>query len=546
MAGHVLVTAEHIITMSDGEPVVSANQPALAFLGEWITAVGELDQLRERFPDAEVVDFGKATIVPGFNDAHQHPTMTAANERGVDLSRASSRTELLAELRRRAATTPPGEWVLGTRYDHGKSTGGEPLTRFDLDQVSVEHPILVINIGAHWGVLNSPGLERAGFSAETPPPEGGEFGRDAAGQLTGVVHEQALFDVAYPSLARRRPVLPPQDQETALRSLRRVARRLNAAGITSVGDAMTGPDELSVLQESRRRGELTVRVNALVTFRHFDVFRESGLRSGFGDHWLRLGGVKAFADGAVAGGTCLVEEPFEGTADHGIQTLSTAELTDLVSQVHSSGNRLAVHANGDRAIKLVLDAMERAAREHPDVRVEHRIEHCSLVDGGIVARMRELGVIAVPFGSYVAFHGDKLVDYYGLNRLERMFAHRSLLDAGIPVAGSSDFPCGPFEPLLALASCVTRQSVFGRTAGQVLGGSQRISVLEALGLYTTGSARASGETAVKGRLLPGQLADFVVLSENPVRVAPQQLSSIEVLATWVGGEEVWRKGDRSE
>lgn len=261
---------------------------------------------------------------------------------------------------------------------------------------------------------------------------------------------------------------------------------------------------------------------------------------------MRLGGVKAFADGAVAGGTCLVEEPFEGTADHGIQTLSTAELTDLVSQVHSSGNRLAVHANGDRAIKLVLDAMERAAREHPDVRVEHRIEHCSLVDGGIVARMRELGVIAVPFGSYVAFHGDKLVDYYGLNRLERMFAHRSLLDAGIPVAGSSDFPCGPFEPLLALASCVTRQSVFGRTAGQVLGGSQRISVLEALGLYTTGSARASGETAVKGRLLPGQLADFVVLSENPVRVAPQQLSSIEVLATWVGGEEVWRKGDRSE
>ncbi|MGP4020474.1 amidohydrolase [Saccharopolyspora sp. 5N708] len=521
----------------------NAARPALAIQGEWIVGVGELGDLRRRMPEARLVDFGEASIIPGFNDAHQHPTMTAANQRGVDLSAANSRVVLLEKIRSRARDTPSGTWVLGTRYDHGRSTSGTPLSRADLDEVTEVHPLLVINIGAHWGVLNSAGLAAAGLSDDSAPPPGGELSRDAAGHLTGVVHEQALFDLAYPSLARGCPVLPVQDTETALAQLKRSLRALNAAGITSVGDAMVGPAELAMLQEARQRGELSTRVNALLTFRHVDTFHAAGLRTGFGDHWLRVGGVKAFADGAVAGGTCLVEAPFEGTDNHGIQTLSTDELNELALLVHASGSRLAIHANGDRAIKLVLTALERARAAHPAISTAHRLEHCSLVDAEILARMKNLGAIAVPFGSYVAFHGDKLLDYYGADRLERMFAHRSLLDAGVPVAGSSDFPCGPFEPLLGLASCVARVSSTGRTAGQVLGSSQRISAPEALAIYTIGSAYATGEDAIKGRLAAGNLADFVVLSEDPLAVDPRRLPDVHVHQTWVGGRPVWRDED---
>ncbi|WP_249124221.1 amidohydrolase [Saccharopolyspora erythraea] len=543
----VLVTAERIVTAADGRasPYASGPRPALLLLDERVVATGGLDALRERAPEAELVDLGAATVVPGFNDAHQHPTMTAANLRGVDLSTADSADGILGALRERARSADPGEWVLGTRYDHGRATGGTPLTRWDLDELGTSHPVLLINVGAHWGVLNSAGLRAAGLSDDSEDPVGGELVRDAAGRLTGVVHEQALFDLAYPSLARRPTVLPRQDTESGLRHLEQTFRALNAAGITSVGDAMVGPDELALLQEARVRGRLTARVNALLTYPHVDTFHAAGLRTGFGDHWLRVGGVKAFADGAVAGGTCLVEQPFEGTEDHGIQTLSQDELEELALRVHGAGSRLAIHANGDRAIRLVLTALERARERTPRPGLRHRIEHCSIIDDDIVARMKALDAIAVPFGSYVAFHGDKLLDYYGADRLERMFAHRGLLDAGVAVAGSSDFPCGPYEPLVALASCVTRRSTAGRTSGRVLGGSQRITPLEALALYTTGSAHASGEAEHKGRLLPGYLADFAVLSEDPLEADTHRLPGVEVLQTWVGGRPVWRQDDPS-
>jgi len=207
--------------------------------------------------------------------------------------------------------------------------------------------------------------------------------------------------------------------------------------------------------------------------------------------------------------------------------------------VHADGNRLGVHANGDRAIRLLLTLLEEAeaADERPGLR--HRVEHCSLVDDDIVRRLAALNAIAVPFGSYANYHGGALVDWYGEERVGRMFAHRDLLDAGVTVAGSSDYPCGPIEPLLAIQSCVTRTGFDGVDVGS----RQRISVEEALHVYTTGSAEATGETGVKGTLTPGLLADFVVLREDPRRVDPETIGAIPVLSTWVGGRPVWMSED---
>jgi predicted amidohydrolase YtcJ len=298
---------------------------------------------------------------------------------------------------------------------------------------------------------------------------------------------------------------------------------------------MVGPDDIRLYQAAERQDSLTARVNLLVAYDHFDAVRRLGLASGFGSQRLRFNGVKAFVDGALGGRACLLNEPYEGSAWHGMQTTSSDRLRDLVRDVHLNGSRLAVHANGDRAIALLLDQLEAAHAEQPRPDVHHRIEHCSIVTPDILRRMRRLGAIAVPFGSYVHYHAGRLLEWYGAERVQRMFAVRSMLDAGVAVAGSSDYPCGPFEPLLALQSCVTRRGWDGADVGP----TQRITAREALELYTIGAAYASDEQHIKGRLAPGYLADFAVVADDPLTVDPMQLGAIAVRATYVGGQLVW-------
>ena len=526
-----LFRAGRVIAMTGEEP------EAFATVGEQVVATGRLSQLRERFPGAEVADFGSAVVVPGFNDAHIHPAMAAEELLQVDLSAGAvgSIEEILRKLGARVAETPAGGWVRGVRYDDAKMAEGRVLSRGDLDEVSSEHPIAVTHVAGHWGVVNSRALELGGVDEATPPPPGGEHGRDGAHRLNGILYEQAWFNFSEPALASGRPVVPPSGIEERLDGLDRMIRMFHAAGITSVGDACAGPRHVELYQEAERRGKLDVRVNLLVAYPHFDAMRRLGLQTGFGSHQLRFNGVKAFVDGAIGGRTAWLAEPYVGRDDCGMQTVSENDLRDLVRSVHESGTRIGVHANGDRAISLLLDQYEAAQAAHPRPDPRHRIEHCTVVTDEILTRMARLGAVAVPFGSYVHYHGSKLLDWYGPERLERMFAHRSLLDAGVAVAGSSDYSCGPFEPLLAIQSCVTRRGY----DGAVLGPSQRITPLEALALYTTGSAHATGEERVKGRLAPGYLADFAVLGADPLTADPDRLSEIPVLATYLGGRKVW-------
>ena len=527
-----LVTARRIHT-GDGQIV-----RGMVVWGERVVATGAPDELTSKYPITDRVDLD-GSVIPGLNDAHAHPTMTAENLLHVNCSPevANDEKRLVELLRAEAEELAPGEWVRGSRYDESKTTGGRIVERSFLDQVVPDRPVLLIHVAAHWGVLNSAGLAAAGLDDDSQDPPGGSLGRDASGRLNGLVFEQALFDLAYPSLSRGPAVLPPSGLEARLRGLRRALDMFHAAGLTSMTDALCGPEDVRLFLESRQRRELTMRISMLVAFPHYDHVRALGLLSGFGDDRLRFLGVKAFVDGACAGGNCLVDQPFEGTDDHGMQTVTTEALNDLVARVAGDGVVIGVHANGDRAIRMLLAAHEKA-RETGAPALRHRIEHCSLVDADIVQRMLALGLVAVPFGSYARFHGDKLVGYYGHDRLERMFAHRTLLDAGVPVAGSSDYPCGPYEPLAGIASCVERLSVDGTP----IGASQRITVEEALSVYTRGSAFASGEEHTKGTLVPGMLADFVELDEDLFEVAPPELVHLQVRSTWVAGAQVFSRG----
>lgn len=291
---------------------------------------------------------------------------------------------------------------------------------------------------------------------------------------------------------------------------------------------------MRLLQAADARDLLTIRAGLLLAFPHASRLHDLGMTTGFGSDRLRLVGIKAFVDGAIAGRTCLLSESLSND-HHGMQVLDDAELDSVVRGVHLSGSRLAVHANGDIAITKLLDAVERVQLERPRPNARHRVEHCTVVTPEIVDRLARAGMTAVPFGSYVSFHGDKLLEWYGQELLERMFPHRWLLDAGVSVAGSSDYPCGPYEPLRAIESCVTRKAA----DGTILGGNQRITAAEALALYTTGAAHAAGEEHVKGRIAPGYLADFAALGADPLRTDPEGIGQIPILSTWVDGSCVW-------
>ncbi len=528
-----IIRARRIIRPGEDAPT-----NAIAIAGDRVVALGDAADLVAQFPSARVDDMGDAVISPGFHDAHLHLAMAADNELQLDVSPAqvSSLAELVGKVGARAKSNPAQGWVRANGYDDAKMSDGRVLTRWDLDAVTGDVPTIILHVACHWAVVNSAALAAGGITDDTEPPSGGEFGRDGTGRLNGILYEQALTDFAY-THGNREPVVPQSDLDDRVAAVETVIRRWHAAGLTSVCDALAGPEDIRLFSEARDRGMLTMRVGFLLAAQHYDAVHQLGLRSGFGDDHLRFVGVKAFADGAVGGRTCLMDEPHNLTGDHGIQVLTNAELADFVRRVHSDGNRACIHANGDRAIRYVLDEFEQVQRTIPRPGLRHRIEHCSLVNEDILRRMHHLGAIAVPFGSYVHQHGGHLIDWYGEERVESMFAHRSFLDAGVAVAGSSDFPCGGIEPLLALQSMTTRTG----WDGALVGPSQRISPAEALSIYTAGSAVATGESDRKGSLTVGQLADFVVLDEDPLEVPHDQISKVGVRSTFVGGVQVYSR-----
>jgi predicted amidohydrolase YtcJ len=524
--------------------VAQAGAPepqALATFGQWIVETGAFETLRSHFPNAEVVELD-GVVVPGFNDAHAHLAMAAEDVLHLDFSPKVMRSlaAIKAKIRAEAEVRASGEWIRGSRYDDAKMAEGRLLNRSDLDEVAPNHPVLVIHVAGHWGVVNSRALELGRIEEKSIPPEGGDFGRDAAGRLNGVLYEHALFNFAYPSVAKNGiAVAPESTMEDRLRGLERAQAMFHAAGITSLGDALCGPKDLELFDLAQRRGKLSLRLNALVAVDHYDKLKALGLHTGYGNTRLRIGGIKAFVDGAIGGRTCLLEDPFEGTDYHGMQTTPTNELRDIARMSQEDGNTLCVHCNGDRALRILLDQFEAAADAAPRPGLRHRIEHCSVVDEDIVRRIKRLDACAIPFAGYIAYHGGKLADWYGRTRLERMFAHNWFLRAGVTVAGSSDFPCGPFEPLYGLQSMVRRRG----DDGAELGTSQRISAAQALAIYTLGSAEAAGEASLKGRLAAGYLADFVVLEDDPLEVAPDRLAALPIKATYVGATCVWPAED---
>lgn len=514
-----------IFTVDSANPTAQA----IAIADGRIMAVGsDAEVLRLASGRTKKIDLGRKTVLPGFIDAHSHPGYSGVRHlKSVDCDLRSI-GEIQQAIRQRAATTPKGNWVLGFKYDDTKTRDGRPLTMKDLDGAATDHPVMITHRGGHTSYGNSLAFRLAGITDKTPDPQGGSFDRDASGKMTGCIKESAndAFDKIIPDVVTR---------EDRREGAKIISAMMAKTGVTSVTDAYGSPEDLQSYQDTYDAGDLGVRIYCMMGWMHIDKMIAAGVRTGMGNEWVKVGGMKMTCDGSISERTARLSAPYVGRPnDYGILVSTAEQLYVHARKAHEADWQIGIHANGDVAIDMVLNLYARLQSEKKRKDPRFRIEHCTVVNADLVRRMKEQGVIPTPFSTYVYYHGEKMKEY-GAERLKNMFALRSFLDAGIRATQASDYPPGPFEPMMALQSSVTRRDIKGNPWGL----EQRITVEEAIRVGTLNGAHASFEEKIKGSLEPGKLADLVVLGRDPFKEDPNTLVTIPVERTMTGGRWVY-------
>jgi predicted amidohydrolase YtcJ len=510
-------------TVSERMPEVEA----IAISNGRIVAVGtSTEMLALAGAGTRKMDLGRKRVTPGFYDAHSHPIFSGVDHIRKVACDKDSIDAIVAAIRDRAGKTPAGKPVLGFLYDDGKTPN--PLSRADLDRASPDHPVMVQHRGGHTMFVNSQAYKLAGVAENAPNPEHGQFFRDGAGKLNGRVADAAMD--LFNKLAAYEPTREDYRKGTAL-----ISKMFASKGVTSACDADGSPDSVRAAQDARQAGQLKFRLYSHIDSHDLDKMITAGVRTGFGDEWVRLGAVKLYADGSISERTAWLSEPYKDMPEYrGLQTSTAEELLEVGRKAHLAGWQIGVHANGDLAIDRVLTLFERLQKESPRRDPRFRIEHCTLVNADLIRRMKSIGAIPIPFAGYVYFHGD-VMHFYGEQRTQHMFAMRELIDGGLRPPSSSDYTASPSDPVMWLQSQVTRTDYQGHSWGL----NQRITIKEAIRAGTLDGAAASYEEHIKGTLEPGKLADLVVWDEDLLSVDPAKLVAVKVQRTMVDGQWVY-------
>jgi predicted amidohydrolase YtcJ len=511
---------------------------AFAIKAGRFTAVGTTAEMKSLIAKGtQSFDAKQMTIVPGFIDCHNHAggntllyDVLVGNPFEVEFVTIAS---IIEKLRARARETPPGTWVEGYFFDDTKVKDGRMLNVHDLDQVSKDHPVAVHHRGGHTSFYNSKALEMADVNKNTPDPPGGTFDRDANGELNGRVTDRATARIN--RVGKRQTFTAEQTLQRNRDGLAHISKQFVRYGLTSVHHE--GGD-LFALQQVRARGDLLHRVSYESAGRVLDSMIASGIASGFGDEWIKLGATSEHTvDGSFSERTMALSTPYAGVTPpyKGNITESQDDLNAWIERVHRAGIQVNCHANGDVAIDMMLTAFERAQKAFPRADARPKITHCTLINDDLIRRMKALGAVPAPFTSYAYYNSDKF-HFYGEDLMKRCMAFRSFLDAGIQVAAGSDFSPGPFAPLMGMQGMVTRTGWNGETWGA----NQRVSVEEALRINTLNGAYNSHEESIKGSVTPGKLADFVVLADDPHTVDKAKIKDIQIVRTVTGGNTVYQ------
>ncbi len=493
-------------------------------------------------PGHRRVDLAQGFLAPGFNDCHMHILSFGLGLGQIDVTPGiAPDISTIQQQIRNAATKTNQEWLLGRGYNQNLLAEQRHPNRHDLDAVSAGRRLILWHTSGHVVAVNSATLLAAGITETTPDPAGGEIERDSAGQPTGVLKENARHLVL--------DVLPPPSRSQAAEAIVLASRALAREGITSASDAATGSpnhlsDELDCYRSAYESGNLQTRMELMPQIacivpdvQEGPVARPEDFDLKCPREWLRIGPTKIFSDGALTTRTAAVREPYLDTLGEGLLTWSPEELELLIARANGAGWQIATHAIGDLAVELVLKSYEQAAsRRSTPSPSRHRIEHCTLLDSEMVSRIRRLGVVPVLQPEDIAVLGDAYEPALGPNRAGNNSPVGWFEEQGVPVAFSSDRPVTPGNPLVGIRAAVERRT----PSGMVLGPHHQIDPERALLYYTAGAAYATLTEQNKGRLVPGMLADMVLLDRDITKVPSEAITDARVLMTIVGDREVFR------
>jgi len=505
---------------------------AAAVCGNTISFVGSTEEARQRIGEQDtVIDLAGRSLVPGFNDAHCHFGYAGAAklQAYVGHPEVKSIDDIKQVVAEWAAKTPKGDWIVGRGWDETKYPDLRRPTRWDLDEVAPDHLVFLTRTCGHMSIVNSRLLEAEGIDRKTPDPHGGVIERDSDGEPTGLLLEHAHI----PLKSRTAPSFELIDK-----GMDAVNAEFMQLGITSATD-MSGRniDEIRLFQKKLAAGQIEFRMNYVArnsgAITMGTDFIKTGLVTGYGNDWLRLGCFKGQMDGSGSGGSGAMWTPYPGSKeDTGILHMTQAELDDLVFEGHEAGYQVCVHAVGTRAVEMTLNSFERALNKIPRDDHRFRIEHCTFCEDSLADRIRDLGVIPIIGPAFLYWIGDGYLQKYHPEWIDWAVATRRLLDRGIPVAFHSDLPVVPCNPLPAIYTAVTRKT----ESGQDIGPAQNVSVLEALRAYTLAGAYATFEQDIKGSIEVGKLADLVVLSDNILQIESESIRDLHVDVTMVDGK----------
>lgn len=530
----LIIKNANVITMDEAHPVAST-------VGVWngriVGVDGEIANLGAR----RIVDAAGATLIPGFQDVHNHMATYGQQLQEIDASGFTEANQLYDAVAAVVAADPDREWITGSGYDQTR-LGGHP-EREKLDKASGGRKVMFIHRTCHMLAASTAVFDAVGaMSPDFPVAPGGFIERDERLMPTGLVAEQAM--TPFKNLRK------PFSEGDLVKALGLASERYLAEGLTSVSEAGIGdspmvgssPVEMAAYQTGHESGKIRVRTQLMVAMENFHEITTAGvdgyslgldlgLRTGLGDERLSLGPLKVFTDGALMSRTASMTENFCGHDHAGVMQFGESELKEIAVSAHRGGWQLAVHAIGDNAVDIALDMIQAATESKKRIDPRHRIEHASVVRPDQLGRFVDLGIIPSPQGRFVYEIGDGVAEVIGAERLPWTYRHRSFLDAGLVVPGGSDRPVVQGAPLKALQAMVERRT----SSGAEFNLHEGVSAFEALKSYTVDSAYASREEHSKGRIKERFLADMVLLDADPTSVNSNEIGDISVLATLVGG-----------